>query len=87
MSDALTGRLRHLYVLKAERRKGYATDLVHELLRRGRPSFQSIRLFTDATGGSAFYETLGFARISSCTVSHELKAIAYENRPSARRPL
>jgi len=72
LGDVQIGRLRHLYVAKADRRNGYATHLVDELVRNGRATFRRIRLFTDTAGGAAFYEARGFTRVSSPTASHEL---------------
>jgi N-acetylglutamate synthase-like GNAT family acetyltransferase len=71
-SDSQVGRLRHVYVKKNERRKGYASHLVRALVHLAHPSFHTVRLLTDTDGGAAFYESLGFERVSSTTASHEL---------------
>ena len=53
-------RLRHLYVLRAQRRSGCGKALVTALLALARPRFTTVRLRTRAPGAAALYESLGF---------------------------
>ena len=69
--EVCTGRIRHV-VLKRARRQGVATTLVSYLLNYARPSFRSVRLFTDTKGGAMSYEALGFNPSLSPTASHEI---------------
>jgi GNAT superfamily N-acetyltransferase len=64
------GRVRHLYILHAHRRKGYATLLMNTIISRGTGYFNILRLFTDNPPASEFYETLGFKKINGPKVSH-----------------
>ena len=66
------GRLRHVYVLSSARRKGLATELVRELLRRCGHSFSVFRLRTSDKNADAFYETFGFERSNDEDASHFL---------------
>ncbi len=66
------GRLRHVYVLSSARRKGLATELVRELLRRCEHSFSVFRLRTSDKNADAFYERFGFERSNDEDASHFL---------------
>ncbi|HEY9000390.1 MAG TPA: GNAT family N-acetyltransferase [Mucilaginibacter sp.] len=70
--DTNTGRVRHLYVLQAYRRKGYATLLMNVIINNARAYFTSLRLFTDNPTAAGFYEQLGFQNVNSYKVSHML---------------
>ena len=50
------GRVRHLYIREARRRKGYATLIMNKIMEEARHNFTLLRLFTDNAGASAFYE-------------------------------
>jgi GNAT superfamily N-acetyltransferase len=67
------GRVRHLYILKSHRRKGYATMLLLHIIAEAKPHFTLLRLFTDQETAGQFYETLGFEKISGPKVSHQLR--------------
>lgn len=54
------GRIRHLYVLPEQRRRGVAGNLVQHILEFARGRFDQITLRTDTDVGSKFYESLGF---------------------------
>lgn len=62
------GRLRHLYVMKSERRAGIGRSLVECILRHATISFDSVRLWTDHAG--SFYDRLGFCRVDGPKVTH-----------------
>jgi GNAT superfamily N-acetyltransferase len=69
--EAGTARLRHVYVLKAERRRGLARRLLRRLLDDAREAgFSQVRLLTDTVAGARFYESLGFSSLRSPHGSH-----------------
>lgn len=74
------GRLRHLFVRRAWRRRGVARALVTHLLAAAQGAFDEIRLRTHSDGAAAFYEELGFTRIASPHATHSLIC-----EPGARR--
>ena len=71
--DPNLGRVRHLYIRKAHRRKGYATLLMNTIINEARQHFDTLRLFTDNPAASRLYETLGFQKLTGPKVSHILK--------------
>jgi GNAT superfamily N-acetyltransferase len=71
-NDLDIGRVRHLYILRSHRRKGYATLLMNTIIDIGRHHFSSLRLFTDNPLASNFYETLCFKKIDAPKASHIL---------------
>lgn len=73
--DINIGRVRHLYIVQAHRRKGYATLLMKEIINNARAHFTSLRLFTDNLIAAEFYEQLGFQNINGYKVSHTLAFI------------
>lgn len=64
------GRVRHLYVRKAQRRAGYATLIMHKIMEEASHHFTVLRLFTDNAEASAFYEKLGFTQTGEYKASH-----------------
>jgi GNAT superfamily N-acetyltransferase len=72
VEDENTGRVRHLYVRQAYRRKGCATLLVRTIIGQARLHFHTLRLFTDNPAAAAFYERLGFDHSPGYKVSHVL---------------
>jgi len=70
LDDPLVGRLRHIYVLDAERRNGVGRALVAVLLDHAAGSFRVVRLSTDRA--SAFYGELGFAAVDEPNTTHRL---------------
>jgi N-acetylglutamate synthase-like GNAT family acetyltransferase len=64
------GRLRHLYVTKAERRSGIGTALVLHLLHDARGAFRIVRLRTGTVEATLFYEGLGFRRTQEDSATH-----------------
>ena len=65
-----TGRVRHLYVMEANRRKGYAALLIDEVMREAKQHFTTLRLFTENPAAAKFYEGLGFKNVDDDKVSH-----------------
>ena len=54
------GRLRHLYVSPAYRRRGVGSALVADILAHAKAHFRTVRLRTDRTDANTFYLALGF---------------------------
>jgi len=63
--DASVGRVRHLYVAAAERRRGVGGALVSAVVDAARGTFDEVRLRTRSDEAAAFYESLGFRRTSA----------------------
>lgn len=59
-SDPTVGRLRHVYVEAAWRRRGVGRVLVTALMDVAKPHYQLLTLRTDTAAADAFYRTLGF---------------------------
>lgn len=70
--DENTGRVRHLYVQEAHRRKGYASVLMRTIIDEAKKHFTILRLYTDNPAAAKFYETLGFQRVFTPKASHVL---------------
>jgi len=66
------GRLRHIYIRPAFRRRGIASALIGRLELHGRLSFRSIRLRTDSSVAARLYESRGYQPINSETATHVL---------------
>jgi len=69
-TDPATGRVRHLYVLAAHRRRGLGERLVTEIIAAARGRFHTLRLSTSNPDAARLYERLGFrprADIAKCT--------------------
>jgi GNAT superfamily N-acetyltransferase len=73
INDPDIGRIRHVYISQAHRRKGIATFLLKRLISFASNYFQTIRLFTNNPDASSFYESLGFIHSSGIKVSHILR--------------
>jgi GNAT superfamily N-acetyltransferase len=72
------GRVRHLYVAAAFRRRGIGGLLVAMVVRAARDAFEQLRLRTDSEPAARFYEVLGFRRCdgqSDCTHTLELDGL------------
>ncbi|MBW4484170.1 MAG: GNAT family N-acetyltransferase [Tildeniella torsiva UHER 1998/13D] len=59
-NDLAVGRLRHVYVEAAWRRRGVGRVLVTALMNVAKPHYQLLTLRTDTAAADAFYQTLGF---------------------------
>lgn len=67
-----TGRLRHLYVVQAERRRGLGSALVARLLAESAGVFSQVRLSTDTTAAARFYERCGFQPLADPHATHAI---------------
>jgi len=72
VKNADTGRVRHLYISKAYRRKRCATLLMKTIIGQAQLYFRVLRLFTANPAAAAFYEQLGFEHLPGNKVSHVL---------------
>jgi len=68
--ESNVGRVRHLYIMEAHRRKGYATLLMDAILHVAKQNFNRLRLFTHNPDAAKFYEKLGFQKVNGDKVSH-----------------
>jgi GNAT superfamily N-acetyltransferase len=74
-SGRRVGRVRHLYVGVAFRRRGIGGRLVSEVVGEARHAFERVRLRTDSDAAACFYEVIGFRRCdgeAQCTHTLEL---------------
>jgi len=71
--EATTGRLRHLYVTAAHRRRGIGRALVDTLLSQAGSYFHRVRLRTDSAEAAAFYEAYGFQPTREPDATHSLR--------------
>lgn len=71
-ADPRTGRLRHLYVSPAHRRRGVGRLLAAALVEAARPHFDVLTLRTDTEAAARFYEALGFAPVAGSDHTHRL---------------
>jgi len=69
LGDPGIGRLRHVFVASAARRRGVAAALVGACLERGR-GFDVIRLRTHNPDAARLYERLGFLPVELADASH-----------------
>ncbi|WP_460046917.1 GNAT family N-acetyltransferase [Pseudomonas sp. S2_H01] len=65
-----TGRLRRVYVAPASRGQQVGRRLVSALLAHAALHFESVRLYTDTSEGSAFYLRCGFTRTDDAHATH-----------------
>jgi GNAT superfamily N-acetyltransferase len=68
LGDPAVGRLRHIYVLGAERREGVGRRIVERLLEHARQRFARVRLSTGRA--ASFYEKLGFEPTDEANATH-----------------
>ena len=61
--DPGTGRIRHVYVRRAFRRRGVGRQLIAALEAHARAHFTTLVLRTDTEAAARFYETLGYERL------------------------
>ncbi|HEX5724646.1 MAG TPA: GNAT family N-acetyltransferase [Longimicrobiaceae bacterium] len=72
-SDGRTGRIRHVYVARAFRRRGAGRLLLDALVAAARGRFAALTLRTDTDAAARFYESLGFEPVDRHgTHSHRL---------------
>jgi len=70
LSDPRVGRLRHLYVDPAQRRRGIAARLVFACLDLASDSFDRVRLRTYDPTAIEFYLATGFAPVAEPSATH-----------------
>jgi GNAT superfamily N-acetyltransferase len=68
LGDPSVGRIRHVYVLESERRRGIARTLVQRVVAHAVGRFRVVRLSTGHA--SRFYDSLGFTRLDGEHVTH-----------------
>jgi len=66
------GRVRHLYVLSAYRRRGIGRQLVADVIAAARGRFDHLRLSTGNPVAAGFYERLGFRSAEAAHCTHVL---------------
>jgi GNAT superfamily N-acetyltransferase len=66
------GRLRHLYVLSAWRRRGVGAALIGAVIDAARGRFACVRLRTVAPAAARLYERMGFVAVDDATATHVL---------------
>jgi GNAT superfamily N-acetyltransferase len=67
------GRVRHLYVLQAHRRRGVGRQLVAAVLRAARGRFDRLHLRTGNPDAARLYEELGFRPVGADHDTHVLE--------------
>ena len=82
LRDLAVGRVRHLYVLAAFRRRGVGRQLVESIVAAARGVFRELRLRTDSEQAARFYERLGFRCVDSETATHAQTLV---NQSAARQ--
>lgn len=65
-----TGRIRHVFVTRAARRRGVGRALLNALETRACSQFLILRLRTDTATAAHFYERIGFERTSQPHATH-----------------
>jgi ribosomal protein S18 acetylase RimI-like enzyme len=80
--DPMAGRLRHFYIAKDYRRKGYGRALLEMALIHCADKFHTLVLRTHNEQAAAFYESCGFQRIREKTSSTHTMRLATSRRPS-----
>src|SRR5437879_3322856 len=86
-ADARVGRVRHLYVLLAFRRRGVGRHLVVEVIETARGRFDRLRLCTENAGAARFYEALGFRPSGGAAGYTHVMERASEQAPGSRAML
>jgi GNAT superfamily N-acetyltransferase len=64
LADDSVGRVRHLYVLRGNRRHGIGRRLVECVIEAAEPRFRMLRTRTENPDAARFYERLGFQRVN-----------------------
>lgn len=68
--DSAIGRIRRVFVSQEYRGAGLGARLIHALEERAASVYPKIRLNTDTDAAAAFYERIGYARISGPSATH-----------------
>jgi GNAT superfamily N-acetyltransferase len=81
------GRVRHLYVLSAYRRRGIGRHLIRATIDAAQDSFSRLRLRTDNPEATRFYENLGFRPcLGQADCSHVLELRVTEPKCAGSQP-
>ena len=72
-ADRRIGRVRHLYVSKAHRKKGVGKMILRKIINSSRNTFDKLRLYTENPIASSFYVNNGFTKSSAKNVSHQIE--------------
>lgn len=70
LDDPAIGRVRHVYVASAYRRRGLGRQLIAALEHRARPRYALLRLRTDTARAAAFYEAIGYRPVIADSATH-----------------
>jgi aminoglycoside 6'-N-acetyltransferase len=70
--DPAVGRVRHVYVRAAHRRKGAGRALLTSIMSAAAPTCKTLRLRTNTAEGARFYESLGFERVDDGDATHAI---------------
>ena len=68
LCDPSVGRIRHVYVLAADRQTGTGRAIVERLLAHASDHFETVRLWT--ARASSFYDRLGFTQTNADKATH-----------------
>ena len=85
-NDSTAGRVRHVYVLSAYRRRGIAERLVTTIVDAARGRFSTLRLHTSNPDAARLYARLGFTRRADATHCTHTLEIAARPRPKRTAP-
>lgn len=69
-NDPGVGRVRHVYVMDAQRRQGAGRALLMTILSAAFEAFSELHLRTNTTEGALFYQSLGFSQLNSPSATH-----------------
>jgi GNAT superfamily N-acetyltransferase len=83
LNNPQVGRVRHLYVIAEERRKGIGRELVQRVIEEARKHFSYLRLRAVNEDSYRFYSALGFSSVygdNNCTHVFDLKFLTLQKR-------
>ena len=86
-AEPRVGRVRHLYVLSAFRRRGVGRHLVTAVIETARGRFDRLHLRTENAGAARFYEALGFRPSGGTADYTHVMELASERAPGSRAML
>lgn len=73
VSDNMIGRVRHLYVSKNYRRKGYAKIILNLIIDEAKKVFDLLRLTTHNSDAASLYESIGFKKVDEYKANYLMK--------------